>query len=268
MYQLTIKAACSYVRKAMDELTSVEEIGMLVSPDAVDLHKLVQGSIVEAAAKVHSLAPSFMVDGVKGEYGKDYVASVTQDGVVTIVMLKDTARVASVQAVDSDVVVCDLIPEDSAEGRKQLNKYVRGVPDDPRVVLQKTWFKDYKPVLKYYTIVDIPSVEDIPSTASDLNENIPEIDIDGNVPGVDIEDPNLPTEEEEVELPDIEIMEANPVELHYVPYPEIRESVVEISPKLEYAVLSELTAMVLESLNEHDKAALYRDKSLKYMEGK
>ena len=259
MFQLSISAACSYVRRVLDELTSVEEIGMLVCPDAVDLHKLVEGSIVEAAVKVQNQAPSIMIDGIKGEFGtnEDYVTSI-KDGVITILMLKDTLRLASIKAVDSEVVVCDVIPEDSAEGRKQLNKYVRGVPDDPRVVLQKNWSTEYRPVFKYYTI------QNVPMAALDMDEN-PDIDIEGNVPGVDIEGTNPPTDND---IPSIDIDGSNPVELYYVPYPMINESVVEISPKLEYAVLNELTAMVLDSLNEHDKAALYRDKSLKYMEGK
>lgn len=213
MIQLSISAACAYVRKVMDELISVEEIGMLVSPDAVDLHKLVEGSIVEAAVKVHNLAPSVMIDGILGTAGTDYETSLTEK-VLTITMKKDTIRIASVKASDSSIIVSDLVPEDSAEGRKQLDKYVRGVPDDPRLVLAKVWAGDNLPVLKYYT-----------------------------------------TEETEVEL-------------YYVPYPEIEETIIMICPKLEYAVLNEIAAMVLDILGEHEKAAIYREKANKYMEGK
>lgn len=234
MYQLSISAACTYVRRALDELTSVEEIGMLVSPDAVDIHKLVEGAIVEAAVKVHELAPAIMIEGKKGEKNttdqdgktvvKDYKTS-EKDGVMTITMEKETVRIASIQASDSEVVVCEFVPEDSAEGRKQLNKYVRGVPDDPRVVLQKAWAGDHKPILKYYTLGEKKKDED----------------------------------EQEI---------AHTIDLYYVPYPKIDETIVEISPALEYAVLNEIVAMVLESLNEHEKANLYREKSVNYMQGK
>lgn len=213
MIQLSISAACAYVRKVMDELISVEEIGMLVSPDAVDLHKLVEGSIVEAAVKVHNLAPSVMIDGILGTAGTDYETSLTEK-VLTITMKKDAIRIASVKASDSSIIVSDLVPEDSAEGRKQLDKYVRGVPDDPRLVLAKVWAGDNLPVLKYYTT------------------------------------------------------EKTDVELYYVPYPEIEETIIMICPKLEYAVLNEIAAMVLDILGEHDKAAIYREKANKYMEGK
>lgn len=216
MLQLGISAACAYVRKVLDELTSVEEIGMLASPDAVDLHKLVEGAIVEAAVKVHSNAPSILLDGIKGVIGVDYDVTISEDNVATITMLKDTVRIASVKADDSSVVVCDLIPEDSAEGRKQLNPYVRGVHDDPRVVLNKVWADSHKPVLTYYTVT----------------------------------------------------YQAAELSVEYVPYPEIDETIILISPQLQYAVLNELAAMVCDSLGETDKAALCRAKSKEYMEGK
>lgn len=188
---------------------------MLVSPDAVDLHKLVENSIIEAAVKIHNLAPSVMIDGIKGVAGTDYELELN-DSVITIKMKKDVIRIASVQASDSEVVVSDLIPEDSAEGRKQLNEYVRGVPDDPRLVLAKMWEGDYRPKLKYYA-----------------------------------------TQAKEPQ-----------VELHYVPYPEVEETIILICPKLEYAVLNEIAAMVLDILNEHEKADIYRQKALAFMEGK
>lgn len=232
MFQLSISAACAYVRKVMDELTSVEEIGMLVSPDAVDIHRLVEGAIVEAAVTIHNQAPAIMLDGrlavadSKDSQGKtienDYAASIDDEGVMTITMHADTIRIASVKASDSGYVVCDLLPEDSAEARKQLDKYVRGVPDDPRVVLQKTWASEYCPILKYYTFGSLKA-----GSTSDTRS----------------------------------------VEIHYVPYPKIDETIVEICPKLEHAVLNELVAMVLDSLNEHDKASLYRAKAKAYMEG-
>lgn len=226
MVQLSIGAACAYVRKILDELISVEEIGMIASPDAINLHKLVEGAIVEAVVKTHSSAPAIMIDGIVGTAGTDYKEEWAK-GVLGITMLKDTLRIASVKAHDSEVIVTELIPEDSAEGRKQLNEYIRGVPDDPRVVLEKTWQDDNKPRLKYYTCA--------------------------NLAGND-------TEEETTEKKSM-------VELCYVPYPVIDETIVLVCPRLEYAVLNEIAAMILDSINEHDKATLYRTKSKGYMMG-
>lgn len=216
MRQLNVQAACYYVRKVMDELVSVEDIGLLASPDALDLTRLVEGFIAEAVMRIHNAAPSFLLDGEKGTVGEDYSAAIEAgtEGVVVITMLKDTLRLVSVKADDSPVVVCNIIPEDSAEGRKQLNKYVRGVYDDPRVVLAKVRPGDYTPVLKYYS-------------------------------------------SEKGECPTFE--------LEYIPYPVVSNGSVWISPRLEHAVLNELAAMVLDSLNEHEKAGLYRAKAKEYI---
>lgn len=150
MYSLTVKGAFAYVRRAIDELTTAEEIGHLVDPDAIDLHRLVEGAMVEAVVKAYSLAPSHILEGETAVKGTDYGLEL-DDGVVTISMLTPTARVVSVQCNDSEVILSDLIPENSAEGRKQLNKYIRGTYDDPRLVLLKNWNGDNMPRMRYYT---------------------------------------------------------------------------------------------------------------------
>lgn len=163
MYKLTVKAAFDYVRRAIDELVTAEDIGHLVEPDAIDLHRLVEGFIVEAAVKVHSLAPTLSIDGVEAVKGEDYSIEI-KDGVVTIAMLTPTARILSVKCSDSDYVLSDLIPENSAEGRKQLNKYVRGTYDDPRLVLLKKWNGEHLPKMKYYTT----TIEDAEKLSFDI----------------------------------------------------------------------------------------------------
>lgn len=150
MYSLTVKGAFAYVRRAIDELTSAEEIGHLVEPDAIDLHRLVEGAMVEAVVKAYSLAPGLTLEGEIAVKEQDYELEL-KDGVVTISMLTPTARVVSVQCKDSEVLLSDLIPENSAEGRKQLNKYIRGTYDDPRLVLLKKWNGDNMPRMRYYT---------------------------------------------------------------------------------------------------------------------
>lgn len=150
MFQLTVKAALAYVRRAIDELTSAEEIGHLTEPDAIDLHRLVEGAMVEAVVKAYTLAPALSLEGETAAELKDYTLDL-KDGVVTITMLTPTSRVLSVKCADSEVILSDLIPENSAEGRKQLNKYVRGTYDDPRLVLLKKWNGDHMPRMKYYT---------------------------------------------------------------------------------------------------------------------
>ncbi len=157
MYSLTVKAALSYVRKALDELTSVEDIDMLVGPDALDLSKIVEGYMTEAVIKTYAAASSVLLEGVMAE--DDDAAYSLTDKVITITMNIPVAKILSVKCSDSNIVVSELIPEDSAEGRKQFNKYVRGTYDDPRVVLQKKWNGDHMPVLKYYTTEKTSLVE-------------------------------------------------------------------------------------------------------------
>ena len=216
MYQLSVGAAYAYTRKCMDEMYSIESEGMVGVSDDLNLRKQVEDSIVEAVVKVHRNAPSVLLEGIKGTVATSYGLGFDEksEGIITITMLKDTLRIISVKAKDSDIVVCDFVAEDSAEGRKQLNKYVRGVPDDPRVVLMQKGAGDYRPVLKYYTSKE---------------------------KGDDA------------------------IDLTYIPYPTIEETMVDISPKLEYAVLNEIVAMILDNMSLHDKAAIYRNKSVEYM---
>lgn len=217
MYPLTVKGAFAYVRRAIDELTSVEEIGMLISPDAINLHRLVEGCMVEAVLKTYAQAPTESLEGVTAEAESDYALIDLKDGVVTIAFETPIARMLSLRCVDSEIIISDLIPENSAEARKQLNKYVRGTYDDPRVVLQKVWNGDNKPMLKYYT-----------TTKTNLDE---------------------------VQF-DIEIL----------PYPILEEGVVQIASRMEFPVLNNIVALVLDAYKETELADRYRAKAKEYLE--
>ena len=52
-------------------------------------------------------------------------------------------RLIAFKASDSPYVVCDPVPEYSAEGRMQLNPYTRGTSDRPRLVLLQGKVEDY-----------------------------------------------------------------------------------------------------------------------------
>lgn len=222
MFQLGISAACAYVRKSLDELTSVEDIGMVDSPDAMDLHKIVEESIVEAAVRVHERASSLMMEGKTATAGTHYkaTADTKEKTIINIVFQtnSETVRIVSLKASDSSYVITELIPEDSAEGRKQLDANVRGTYDDPRAVLLKKWANDNCPEIRYYSA------------------------------------------EKESPTPTFTI--------EYVPYPTINDDTIEVCPRLEYAVLNELTAMVMDSLGLHERAAFHREKANNIMEGK
>lgn len=217
MFPLTVKGALAYVRKAIDELTSVEDIGMLVSPDAVNLHRLVEGCMVEAVLKTYAQAPAESMEGVVAEEESDYKLIGLKDGVVTISFETPIARMLSLRCVDSEIIVSDLVPENSAEARKQLNKYVRGTFDDPRVVLQKVWNGDNMPILEYYTTT---------------KEGLDEVSFD------------------------IEVL----------PYPALVEGVVQIAARMEFPVLNNIVALVLDSYAQTELADRFRAKAKEYME--
>jgi hypothetical protein len=154
MYQLSVDTALAYVRKAIDELISAEEIGMLFVPDALNLHKLVDGSLEEATLVTYNAAPSLKLSGIKGVEFEDFEADYGADMVITIRMLKPTAKILYFKHYESEYIISELIPEESAEGRKQLNPYTRGTYDDPRLVLQRQWDGELMPTLKYYSMKD------------------------------------------------------------------------------------------------------------------
>lgn len=55
--------------------------------------------------------------------------------------------------------------------------------------------------------------------------------------------------------------------VEYVPYPVLDEGSVKVCPKLEYAVLNLVAAMVLDALNESQKATIYKAKAKSMMGG-
>lgn len=217
MYPLTVKAALAYVRRTIDELTSVEDIGMLVSPDAVNLHKIVEGSMVEAVLKTYEMAPAETMEGLVGKNFSDYIVSDLYDGVATIDIRVPVARVLSLRCSDSAITLSDFLPENSAEARKQLNTYIRGTYDDPRVVVQKIWKGDNMPTLKYYT------------TAAESLEDVGFI-------------------------------------IEFLPYPVLEEGVVQIASRMEYPVLNNIVALVLDAYKETELADRYRAKAKEYLE--
>lgn len=216
MYQLTAIAAVGYVRSALDEISSTEGLEMLVQPEDIDLRRLVEGFMEEAAVKATAIAPLRILEGVTATKTDDYSLELN-DGVATISMLVPTARVLSVKCMDSDYTLTDPVTEDSVEGRKQLNRHVRGTYDDPRLVMLKKWHGDHMPRLKYYTT----TVDEVGRLEFDIE---------------------------------------------YLPYPRYEYGIVEIAPRLEYAVLNIIVSMVLDSLREPQMADIYRARAKEHLE--
>lgn len=160
MLTLGIDKAHTYILQVLDELKGLE--GMLET-DELDTMKLVKGFIAEAIVKAHKDAPAYLIDGSEAKQkpydekeiseNETYDFRVTvADGVANIVMLQESARLASLKASDSPVVVSDYATEDSPIGRMQNNRYVRGTWDDPRLIIKRNWEDTRKPEYLYYSV--------------------------------------------------------------------------------------------------------------------
>lgn len=150
MQSLSLDKAHLYVVQALDELKSLEGDTML-GEDELDTKKLVDGYIIEAVLKSHKDAPSYLLDGIAEPA---FTADIQDDFSVNIVMNQESARLVSLIASDSLVMVTDYAPEESPIGRMQNNKYVRGTYDDPRLIVKKVWTNDRKPEYIYYSVLD------------------------------------------------------------------------------------------------------------------
>lgn len=163
MLSIGIDKFHNYVLQALDELKNLEPENM-VGEDELDTLKLVKGFIVEAIVKAHKDAPSFLVDGIEGTQKPaepvantiyDFEVSFDAEGkVATIKMLTECVRLASIKASDSNYIVSDYAVEDSPIGRMQLDKYVRGTYDDPRLIIKKSLVDSRTPQFDYYTTQD------------------------------------------------------------------------------------------------------------------
>lgn len=226
MITLSLDTAHKYILQVLDEFKNTDGVPMLAEVDNLDTRKMAEAFLIEAMVKAHKDAPSYLIDGKEGKEkprtweegkepdNKDYDYSVTIEGTTAkIVMLQKSARLASIKASDSPVVVVDYAPEESPIGRMQNDKYVRGTYDDPRLIVKKNWAEERKPEYLYYSVKD--------NTAT--------------------------------------------FALEYVPYPTSTSS-MQISDKLEYAVLNLLASMVLDALSLSDKAAIYKNKYVEYLQ--
>lgn len=149
MRALSLDKAHNYVIQALDEIKSLGG-GVMLGEDELDTMKLVKGYIIEAVLKSHKDAPSHLLDGVTE---RAFTATINNDHSVEIVMNQESARLVSLIASDSLIVVTDYAIEESPIGRMQNNPYVRGTYDDPRLIVKRVWANDRKPEYIYYSVL-------------------------------------------------------------------------------------------------------------------
>ena len=157
MINLHVSDAVELVRKNLDELDpngsimlddengSSAEFG-----DNSSLNDIIARSLPEAINSVHLAAPVQLLEG-KSPGEDDYsTLDVDDKGVLTIGLEAglNFLRLVSFQTRDSDIVVTEVIGEATPEGRKQLNPYICGRHDCPRLVQLQGW----RYLFKYYSM--------------------------------------------------------------------------------------------------------------------
>ena len=155
---LSADTALEFVKKSIDEFTSIAEGSMMTSSDSPALEKMVDEAMEEAVVRVHENADPRYLDGVTETVtGTAYtpVGGTAQSTILQVSLTTDVIRVLSIQNDSSPILVTEFIPEGSAEARKQENEHIRGTYDDPRVVQRrKSGAGGYKPEFIYYSISD------------------------------------------------------------------------------------------------------------------
>lgn len=152
MVTITPAEAVTLVRKNLDELdpngSAMYDPSASVGDNA-SLDDTIKRMLPDAINAIHLAAPIQLLEG------KDVTPispAVGLQGDLYFLLPASTKylRLVAFRAADSSIVVTDPLPEASPEGRKQLNKYVRGRYDRPRLVLLQG--RHTSPAFKYYSI--------------------------------------------------------------------------------------------------------------------
>lgn len=162
MTPITPADAIAAVRKNLDEQGLNESV--MYNDENADndsMDSIIAKTLPEAINEIHRIAPVYLLEGDSLVERNDNLGSessssqedVSISGRVLLFSVPDTClRLVAFQAADSDIVVTDVIPEASAEGRKQLNPYIRGTYDNPRMV--KVQGKGGPMSFRYYSLKD------------------------------------------------------------------------------------------------------------------
>lgn len=175
MVTLSRSEAIALVRKNLDE---VEPNGSAMyldeNNDNLSLDDIIAKNIPEAINATNLMAPVWLLEGEDYTFSGTDTISISDDGVLSFSIAQDSKylRLVAFKAADSNIVLTDTIAEASPEGRKQLNIYIRGTFDRPRLVIQQG--RHTGPAFKYYTIADPSDFEGEESSAIELFQFVKE----------------------------------------------------------------------------------------------
>lgn len=219
---LTISEAKLFVRARMDELAQTNSDMLVDADDDRNLGLTIEKLLPEAIAAVHLSAPASLLEGPVIHKDNAGIVTSVADRVVSIDFGDDSItnkinllRLISFKCGDG-IAISEEFPENSPQGRMQLNPYVKGQPDEP-VLIRKADSRNYRPHYLYY------------STDMDASE--------------------LTFTLEYIPLPVPSFDNSN------------GETVYFISPSLKHNILNHLTAMVLTTYGQNDKAKYFFDRA-------
>ncbi len=147
-YPLTTDNIIKAVRHKLDERKiSLDEevIEYGESTDNESLDRIIKMLSAEAINTVHRLAPAPMLEPTQTITSAVPTVELLADDILNIKLEQPESeasrwanpflRLVACRPKNTGRLITDVIPEDSPEGRMQLNEYVRGTWDDPRLIL-------------------------------------------------------------------------------------------------------------------------------------
>lgn len=185
MVTITTTDAITLVRKNLEELdTNSSQMFVDENYDNTALDAIIRRTLPEAVNAVHLAAPVMLLEGKNATLASG--TAVSTDGVLSFSLASGSKylRLVAFRAADSGVVVTDTIAEASPEGRKQLNKYVRGRFDRPRLVLLQG--RHTEPAFKYYSLRVPASYSSSPASAVSLFTYVEEQIFDESATGYEV----------------------------------------------------------------------------------
>lgn len=198
MLTLTVSDIKDYVKARLDEISNNDDAGLVSGDGAIeDLDKIIENVIVPSVRKIHLEAPNILLTGgvafpssstnqasqgendrASAEEGDDASTTIpdTQYHKIEIAVPSDFLRLVTLQMSDWSRPIQTLVGEDSAEYRKQSNKYLMGTPKKPVGALVH---RNGSGVIELFSCLS--------STATVLYaQYIPEPSITGNTPSVSV----------------------------------------------------------------------------------
>lgn len=141
--KLNISEAIAFVRARLDEIAQSDSDMIVNEVDDRNLNETVERLLPEAVEEVHRAAPASLLEGFIFSSSDVVFSTSTSDGVIDIDFRNYDAEAGAFSALrmvwfkcEDGILTSAEFPEDSPEGRIQLNKYVQGQPDEPVVIRQ------------------------------------------------------------------------------------------------------------------------------------